>query len=157
MNDYVIPLSTATLRRQLIISGVLIVLACAVVTFFFQYAVSAAPGLQRMFIILLWTVMPALWGIGAIAAWLGHRKTSYILTSEALSVRKAGLLGKGSVRLYGYDTILSVNSASRKYGAYGTLELILEQQSPILLSGVASPDEQARRIKKLVAEAKARS
>lgn len=156
MNDYVIPLNPIILRRQLIVSGVLALLACLITTFFFQYAVSTAPGLQRLLMMILWIGMPTVWIVGALVLKMSYHKTNYILTNEALVIRKAGLFGKGSEQLYGYDTILSVNSTSRKYGAYGTIELILDQQQPVVLSSVASPDEQARRIKKLVAEVKAR-
>lgn len=154
MNDYVIPLSRTTLRRQLIVSAILVLVACLVTTFFFQYAVSAAPGLQRTLMIVLWVGMPVLWIVGVLVAEINFRKTSYILTDDALSVQKSGILGRGSTQLCGYETIMSVNSTSRRYGAYGSIELILDQQASVILHNVASPDEQARHIKKRVAEAK---
>lgn len=156
MNDYVIPLSTAPLRRQLIVSGIFAGAALLITTFFFQYAVTGAPGLQRMMMTILWIGMPTVWIVGALAMRINYLKTSYILTKGALVIRKAGWFGSGTESLYSYDTILSVNSNSRRYGAYGSLELKLEQDMTVVLSGIVSPDEQARELKRRVVAARAR-
>lgn len=151
MADYTIPLSSAPLRRHLAVSAVLVLLACAIITFFFYYAVSAAPNLQRIFVTILWIGMVVLWGLGALLAIKNHSSTKYILTDEALVIKKKGWIGKGTKRLYRYDMIMSVHSESRAYGAYGSLELQVKHQHPaVTMHGVLLPDEHAQRIKKLI-------
>ncbi len=150
MNDYKIPLSSAPLRWQLALSAVLVLLACGSITLFFHYAVSVLPGLQTTLLTILWITLPLMWVLGTLLAFKNHSSTGYILTDKALAVQKKGWLGQGSKRLYGYDTILSVHSLSRAHGAYGTIELIVKDQKPVVLRGVVLPDEHAQRIKRLV-------
>ena len=152
MDDYVIPKSSAPVRRFAIASAVLIFTACVVVTFFFSYAVTIAPNAQRVLVGWLWGGMLAVWLLGLLVTAKGHSSKKYVLTSQALSVRKEGWLGKASERLFRYDTIMSVNTISRAHGAYGTIELVLDQQPSVLLTGVLLPEEHARRIKQVVME-----
>lgn len=152
MDDYVIPKSSAPVRRFAILSAVLILTACIVVTLFFSYAVSIAPNAQRVLIGWLWGGMIAVWLLSLLVTAKNHASKKYVLTSQALSIRKKGWLGQASERLLRYDTIMSVNTVSRAHGAYGTIELVLDQQPSVLLTGVLLPEEHARRIKKIVME-----
>ena len=149
MNEYKIPLSAIPLRRQIVVSGIVVVLACLVTTLFFYFAVSIAPNLQHRLVITLWIGMLVLWALGAFAALKNHSKTSYLMLDQAFCIRKKGWLGKGSEYLYRYDMIVSVNSTSRAHGAYGSIELVFDQQKPVIVSGIVSPDKYARRIKEL--------
>jgi hypothetical protein len=152
MDDYVIPKSSAPVRRFAILSAVLILAACIVVTLFFSYAVSVAPNAQKVLVGWLWGGMFAVWLLSLFVTAKNHSSKQYVLTNQALSIQKKGWLGRASEQLLRYDTIMSVNTISRAHGAYGTIELMLDQQPAVLLTGVLLPEEHARRIKKVVME-----
>lgn len=156
MDKSIIPLSPAPLRHSVVVSAALVVLVCLVITFFFQYAVVVAPNAQQFLLTTLWVGMTSIWILGALLMVKSSKSTAYILRTDALVVKKKGLFGKGTERLYRYDTILSVNSTSRAHGAYGSLEIVLDQQPSVMLSGIVLPDEYARQIKKKVSEARSR-
>lgn len=151
MNDYTIPSSSAPFRWFTVLSGLLVLVACGVITFFFQYAVSIAPGLQSTFLALLWVGIAILWILAVFVAYKNKSSTKYVLSEQALIIEKKGWLGRGTKRLYRYDMIMSVHSESRAHGSYGSIELQVKHQHPeVKLSGVLLPDEHAERIKKMV-------
>lgn len=152
MDDYTIPLSSAPIRRFAVMSGILVVAACAVVTFFFSYAVTIAPNAQQVFLTWLWIGMAVVWLLAVLVTAKNHSSKKYVLTLAALSIHKKGWLGKANEQLLRYDTIMSVNTTSRAHGAYGTIELVLDQQPSALLSGVLLPEDHARLIKQRVTQ-----
>lgn len=150
MDDYTIPLSSAPVRRFAVTSAAFVLLACAVVTFFFSYAVTIAPNAQQVILTWLWIGMALVWLVAVLVTAKSHSSKKYVLTAQALSIRKKGLFGKANEQLLRYDTIMSVTTTSRVHGAYGTIELTLDQQPAVQLSGVLLPEEHARRIKQRV-------
>lgn len=150
MDDHTIPLSMRTVYRRLIISGATAFLVYSITTFFFLRAVVFAPRLQGLLLIALWVGMLTLWVLDMFVTYQNRAKTKYILTSEALCIRKKGWFGRSSEDLYRYDTIVSVNSTSYAHGAYGSIKLTIHRHTPVVLSGVVTPEKYARYIKKLV-------
>lgn len=147
-----LPLSKIPLQRQVIVSGLTVLLACILVTSFFDRLVTVAPGMQTVLLTALWVGLFGLWLIGSILALKTWPKTTHTLTDNALQIRKKGWFGQSSEYLYRYDTILSVASTSHSHGAYGTLTLLLAQQDEIVIHGVKKPEEQAMLIKKRVVD-----
>lgn len=140
-------MSRTAFRLRILASGFLTLIACLIISFFFSFAVTAAPTLQWILLAVLWVGMTGLWVLGSWVALKQQDKTKYVLTDDALVIRKKGWFGRSTNTLYRYDTILSVQSIVRAHGAYGTLELVLEKQDTVELSGIVSPNEYAKRIK----------
>lgn len=148
MPDYTIPRNSTSLRRYFAWSGALVLLVCSLVTLFFNYAVTVAPSLQELLLLMMWISMPLIWALGAFVAYKKYSSTRYVLTSEALTISKKSWLGSGNKQLYRYDMIVAVNSISRGHGSYGFLEIQIEHQPQVvILEAVSLPDEQARVIK----------
>jgi hypothetical protein len=153
MNDQTILFSPAALQRKLIISAIVVSLVCVVMSLFFLN-VTFAPNLQRILIIALWITLPLLWLLGAVLESMRQSKTKYTMTKDALVKEKKGWFGSTTSKLYRYDTIDSVNSKSRSKGSFGSVELVFDQKSSLFLSGIASPDDVAREIKRRSADAR---
>lgn len=145
-----LPLSKRPLQQQVMLSGLTILLACTIVTYFFERIVTVAPTLQVMLLTILWVTLVGLWLIGSVAALKTWPKTTYILAEDALKIRKKGWFGNGSEELYRYDTIMSTRTTSKANGAYGTIEITLAEQSePVVLKNVARPEKYAAELKKV--------
>ena len=154
MDDYTIPRSPAPLYHHLLITGGLALLACLLVTFFFYRAVPVAPSGQALMVAVLWISVPLLWAAEAFFAFKYYSNTKYVLTQQALAIRKKGMFGMATEKLYRYDAILSVNSFTHANGAYGSIQLALEHEEQINLRGIARPGEHALNIKKKANDAR---
>lgn len=152
MTTIELPLSKTPVQRHVILSGITVLIACTLVTYFFHRFITIAPNLQTLLLTLLWAGLVGLWLLGSIVALKTWPKTTYTLTDDALRIRKKGLFGKNNEQLFRYDAILSVASNSRDNGAYGTLTLTLDQQNEVVMNGIKRPEEQAALIKKKATE-----
>lgn len=153
MSDQQIPFSPMALQRKLVISAILVSLACIGLSLFFL-GVWFAPNLQRILLTVLWIALPLLWVLGAVLESMRQTKTKYTLTKDALVKEKKGWFGSTTSQLYRYDTIDSVNSKSRSKGSFGSVELVFDQKNSLYLTGIANPDDCAREIKKRAADAR---
>ena len=148
--SYVIPSSKVSVTHQIILSGVLVLLACMVLSLFFERIGDIAPITYQVLVVATWVGLPALWAILSLHEHLTSDKTTYTLLDDCLQVHKKGWFGMRHEDLYRYDSILSVSSSSRGHGAYGTVALRLHRQTDIVLTHVARPAEQATKIKQMV-------
>lgn len=152
MKDYSVPLSKMLLYFQVAISGALILLACILATIFFTQAIEGKPTIQSVILIILWTFLPILWAGGTLIALHFWPKTTYILTNDALQVRKKGWFGAYGEELYRYETILTVSSDRAILAPFGTVKISLINLHPIVIHGVQDAEVQARKIKERVAK-----
>ena len=148
--SYVIPSSKTSVTHQIILSGMLVLLACVVLSLFFGRIGSIAPITHQVLVIATWVGLPVLWAALSLHEHLTSDKTTYTLLDDCLQVYKKGWFGMRHEDLYRYDSILSVSSSSRGHGAYGTVALRLHRQTDIVLTHVACPAEQAAKIKQMV-------
>lgn len=153
MNDQQIPFSHVALRQRLIFGAVVIGFICVLSTVFFSY-MWFAPNLQRILIIIIWTLLPLAWVVGALLENMRITKTKYILSDDALRKEKKGWFGSSTKQLYRYDAIDSVSSKSRGNGKYGSVELVYDQHNSLVLSGIENPDKYAGEIKKRAGNAR---
>lgn len=152
MSDYRLPLSKTPIRIQIVVAGILVLVACIFATTFFNRVVTLAPHLQGIFLTALWIVLPVLWFVGSVVILKKWPKTTYLLTPSALQISKKGWFGAYSEELYRYESILSVSSSISSFGPYGTLKLTLSRLDPITIHAVINPTEQAHKIKAMVAK-----
>lgn len=154
MDDYKLPKSYGPLRRQAFLTCIVVIGICVMMTLFFTFGVTFAPIWQVYIVLSMWVGMGLIWAIGVFVAYTAQSRSRYVLTSDSLSIQHQDLLGNRTERLYRYDTIVSIDSFKHASGEYGSLKITLEHQLLLILKGIAHPDEQARRIKKIVSESR---
>lgn len=150
MTSRQIPLSKRPLQQQVVLGGLTVLLACTLVSLFFDRLVTGAPNLQAILLTTLWITLPGLWLFGSVIALKTWPKTTYTLTENALQIRKKGWFGHSQEDLYRYDAIMSTRTISKAGGAYGAIEVTLAEQSEkIVLKNVTHPEKYAAELKKV--------
>lgn len=148
--NYIIPRNNTRLLNQIIASGVLVAIACLILTLFFGRISDLAPNTSRILTTWTWIILPFVWALissNELASW---SKGTYTLLDNSLSVSKKGRFDHRHESLYRYDSILSVSTTSDRSGTYGSINLLLAGQDTIILNYISHPSKQAARIKQLV-------
>ena len=150
MKSHTIPLNKTSLVNQIMLSGILVLVAAAILTLFFDRISDAAPTTHSILTAAAWGLLPTIWLVLSLYELMVWSKVSYVLLEDSLRVQKKGLMGHAHEDLYRYDSVLSVSSASQGYGTYGTITLRLSKHDDIILKHVANPTLQTAKIKELV-------
>lgn len=154
MKNYELPLDKTGLMQQIVLSGILVIVTCVLVTLFFGRVSGIMPTIYRLLIFGVWVALVGTWIVLSYRELSNWSKTSYTLLADSLRIRKKGWIGRSSEQLYRYDSILSVDSTSFKHGQYGLVEISFTHQENIILHNLANPEKQATKIKERVALAR---
>lgn len=151
MQDIEISISQRSAHLAMAIIGSMLLVVCLVATVAINSLDSQRN--QQSWLILLW--------LASIILWLAYyqltisklSKTSYLITSHALIIKKPGRLLSKQEQLISYDSIIAIRAVAHMSGEFGDIEIKLSQdQAPILLSHVSQPDKYARLLKEVSVE-----
>lgn len=148
---YQVPISKTPTYLRIILRGLIVLLCCLIVTFFFRHL--GARGMQSIAASVTWTILPALWFIHSYIAIKKWPEATYTLTDDALVVDKDGFFGHSSHSLYRYDTMFTVQATSHNHGEFGTIKITLREGRSLLVRDVSEPSKQASKIKKMITNA----
>jgi hypothetical protein len=137
-------------------AGMVTLATCVVVTVTFRSVIGLGLNIERYLIWALWVLLPGMWVIGSMIRRDKWRKSSYMLTDDALVVSSGNMLGGGNRQMYRYDAIISVNirqgALGNRYG-YGDVSLEIPRLGrDVVLQGIADPHMQIKELKSRISQ-----
>lgn len=146
-----IDIDSAEIRKQIIISAIVVLVLCIIVTILFTSLFNYSNRIETITLMVLWITMPLLWAAGSLAAWLKINKNSYILTDDSLVVKKSGL-GGVSETYYRFDSFLAIEARQGLLSKdSGKIVInIPKMATPLVLDYIKNPADQAEELKRLV-------
>ena len=150
MEPYIVPQDKISLVNQIMLTGVLVLIASGILTLFLDRISDIVPITHSILTAAAWGLLPLIWIVLSLYELMIWSKIRYVLFEDSLHVQKKGAFGSAHEDLYRYDSVLSVSNASQGHGAYGTVTLRVSQHDDIILKHIAEPAVQAAKIKERV-------